>query len=384
MELNSCFPEAGSSTLSPVASEMAESKQRSRVLRNAKSGRGAPIMKALVKAEARPGLWLQDIPEPSIGINDVLIKVHKTGICGTDLHIWQWDAWARKTIPVPMAVGHEFVGEIVAVGSNVNDFHAGQIVSGEGHVVCGRCRNCLAGRRHLCAHTLGVGVNRPGAFAEYLSLPMTNVWVHAPDVDRDVAAIFDPFGNAVHTALSFDVLGEDVLVTGAGPIGIMGAAIARHAGARHVVITDVNPYRLDLARQLGVTLAVDPREKPLAQVQKELGMKEGFDVGLEMSGSPQAFRDLVANMAHGGKIALLGIPSAPPEIDWNAVIFNMLTIQGIYGREMYETWYKMTVMLESGLDIRPVITHRFPVREFEEAFAVALSGRSGKVILDWA
>lgn len=340
-------------------------------------------MKALVKAEARPGLRLQDIPEPAIGINDVLIKVHKTGICGTDLHIWQWDAWAQRTIPVPMAVGHEFVGEIVAVGSNVNDFHPGQIVSGEGHVVCGRCRNCLAGRRHLCAHTLGVGVNRPGAFAEYLSLPMTNVWVHAPGVDRDVAAIFDPFGNAVHTALSFDVLGEDVLVTGAGPIGIMGAAVARHAGARHIVITDVNPHRLELARQLGVTLAVDPCEKPLAQVQKELGMKEGFDVGLEMSGSPQAFRDLVANMAHGGKIALLGIPSAPPEIDWNAVIFNMLTIQGIYGREMYETWYKMTVMLESGLDLRPVITHRYPVGEFEKAFEVALSGRSGKVILDW-
>jgi threonine 3-dehydrogenase len=340
-------------------------------------------MKALVKAEARPGLWLQDIPEPAVGINDVLVKAHKTGICGTDLHIWKWDAWAQKTIPVPMAVGHEFVGEIVAVGANVSDFHAGQIVSGEGHVVCGRCRNCLAGRRHLCAHTLGVGVNRPGAFAEYLSLPMTNVWVHAPGVDRDVAAIFDPFGNAVHTALSFDVLGEDVLVTGAGPIGIMGAAIARHAGARHVVITDVNPYRLELARQLGVTLAVDPREKPLAQVQKELGMKEGFDVGLEMSGNPQAFRDLVANMAHGGKIALLGIPAEPLAIDWNAVIFNMLTIKGIYGREMYETWYKMTVMLESGLDIRPVITHRYHVGEYEKAFEVALSGRSGKVVLDW-
>ena len=340
-------------------------------------------MKALVKAQAEPGLWLQDIPKPGIGINDVLIRVHKTGICGTDLHIWKWDAWAQKTIPVPMAVGHEFVGEIVEVGSNVHDFFPGQIVSGEGHVVCGRCRNCLAGRRHLCADTQGVGVNRPGAFAEYLSLPMTNVWVHSPDVDRDVASIFDPFGNAVHTALSFDLLGEDVLVTGAGPIGIMGAAIAKHAGARHVVITDVNPWRLALAEKIGVTRAVNAREKSLRDVQQELGMKEGFDVGLEMSGNPHAFRDLIANMAHGGKIALLGIPSEPMAIDWNAVIFNMLTIKGIYGREMYETWYKMTVMLESGLNIQPIITHRFHYTEYRKAFEVALSGESGKVILDW-
>ncbi len=340
-------------------------------------------MKALVKAQAEPGLWLQDIPKPGIGINDVLIRVHKTGICGTDLHIWKWDAWAQKTIPVPMAVGHEFVGEIVEVGSNVHDFFPGQIVSGEGHVVCGRCRNCLAGRRHLCADTKGVGVNRPGAFAEYLSLPMTNVWVHSPDVDRDVASIFDPFGNAVHTALSFDLLGEDVLVTGAGPIGIMGAAIAKHAGARYVVITDVNPWRLALAEKIGVTRAVNAREKSLRDVQKELGMKEGFDVGLEMSGNPHAFRDLIANMAHGGKIALLGIPSEPMAIDWNAVIFNMLTIKGIYGREMYETWYKMTVMLESGLNIQPIITHRFHYTEYRKAFEVALSGESGKVILDW-
>lgn len=340
-------------------------------------------MKALVKAQSQPGLWLQDIPKPGIGINDVLIRIHKTGICGTDLHIWKWDAWAQKTIPVPMAVGHEFVGEIVEVGSNVHDFFPGQIVSGEGHVVCGRCRNCLAGRRHLCADTKGVGVNRPGAFAEYLSLPMTNVWVHAPDVDPEVASIFDPFGNAVHTALSFDLLGEDVLVTGAGPIGIMGAAIAKHAGARYVVITDVNPWRLALAEKLGVTRAVNVREKTLQQVQKELGMKEGFDVGLEMSGNPHAFRDLIANMAHGGKIALLGIPTEPMAIDWNAVIFNMLTIKGIYGREMYETWYKMTVMLQSGLNIKPVITHRFHYTEYQKAFEVALSGESGKVVLDW-
>ena len=340
-------------------------------------------MKALVKAKSEPGLWLQDIPEPEIGINDVLIKVHKTGICGPDLHIWQWDAWAQKTIPVPMAVGHEFVGEIVEVGANVHDFFPGQIVSGEGHVVCGRCRNCLAGRRHLCADTKGVGVNRPGAFAEYLALPMTNVWVHSPDVDRDVASIFDPFGNAVHTALSFDLLGEDVLVTGAGPIGIMGAAIAKHAGARFVVITDVNPWRLELARKVGVTRAVNVKEQSLRDVQKELGMKEGFDVGLEMSGNPAAFREMIGAMAHGGKIALLGIPAEPMAIDWNAVIFNMLTIKGIYGREMYETWYKMTVMLQTGLDIRPVITHRFGYRDFQEGFAAALSGHSGKVILDW-
>ena len=341
-------------------------------------------MKALVKRKSEVGLWLEDVPVPTIGINDVLIRVRKTGICGTDLHIWKWDAWARKTIPVPMVVGHEFVGEIVEVGSNVNDFHPGQIVSGEGHVVCGRCRNCLAGRRHLCADTQGVGVNRPGAFAEYISLPMTNVWVQPDDIDLDVASIFDPFGNAVHTALSFPVLGEDVLVTGAGPIGIMGAAVAKHAGARYVVITDVNPWRLDLARKMGVTLAVNPREQSLADVRKQLGMQEGFDVGLEMSGNAIAFQDMLSNMAHGGKIAMLGIPPEPIAIDWNTVIFNMLTIKGIYGREMYETWYKMTVLLQGGLDILPIITHRYHHTEFEEAFAVMLSGESGKVVLDWS
>ncbi|ADV61738.1 L-threonine 3-dehydrogenase [Isosphaera pallida ATCC 43644] len=340
-------------------------------------------MKALVKKEDRPGLWMMEVPEPEIGINDVLIKVDRTGICGTDIHIYKWDDWARRTIPYPMVVGHEFVGEVVAVGSNVNDFRPGDVVSGEGHVVCGRCRNCLAGRRHLCAHTQGVGVNRPGAFAEYVALPMSNVWLHAPGIDRDVAAIFDPFGNAVHTALSFDVLGEDVLITGAGPIGIMAAAVVRHAGARHVVITDVNPHRLELARRMGVTLALDVRTESIAQAQKRLGMQEGFDVGLEMSGNPQAFRDLLANMCHGGKVALLGIPATEIAIDWNLVVFNMLTIKGIYGREMYETWYKMTVMLQSGLNIKPVITHHFPADEYERGFQTMLSGQSGKIILHW-
>jgi threonine 3-dehydrogenase len=339
-------------------------------------------MKALVKSKSERGLWLEDVPPPKIGMNDVLIHVGRTGICGTDLHIYKWDDWARKTIPVPMVVGHEFVGEIVEVGSNVKDFFSGQVVSGEGHVVCGHCRNCLAGRRHLCADTKSVGVNRPGAFAEYLALPMTNVWVHA-GIDRDIAAIFDPFGNAVHTALSFDVLGEDVLITGAGPIGIMTAAVVRHAGARYVVITDVNEYRLELARKMGVTLAVNAREKNLRDVQKQLGMKEGFDVGLEMSGNPAAFRDMIDNLCHGGKIAMLGIPSEPIAIDWNKVVFNMLTIKGIYGREMYETWYKMTVMLQSGLDISPVITHRLHYTDFEKGFAVMESGQSGKVILNW-
>ncbi|HTV43089.1 MAG TPA: L-threonine 3-dehydrogenase [Candidatus Sulfotelmatobacter sp.] len=339
-------------------------------------------MKALVKSKSQRGLWLEDVPMPAIGINDVLIRVDRTGVCGTDLHIYKWDEWAQKTIPVPMVVGHEFVGEIVEVGSNVKDFFPGQIVSGEGHVVCGHCRNCLAGRRHLCADTKGVGVNRPGAFAEYLALPMTNVWVHN-GIDPDIAAIFDPFGNAVHTALSFDVLGEDVLITGAGPIGIMAAAIVRHAGARFVVITDVNEHRLDLARKMKVTLAVNPAKKILKEVQKELGMKEGFDVGLEMSGNLNAFRDLIDNMCHGGKIALLGIPSGQFAIDWNKVVFNMLTIKGIYGREMYETWYKMTVMLQSGLDIAPVITHRLHYAEFEKGFAAMERGESGKVILNW-
>ena len=340
-------------------------------------------MKALVKSKSEPGLWLEEIDVPRIGINDVLIRVLRTGICGTDIHIYQWDDWARQTIPVPMAVGHEFVGRIVEVGANVADFFPGDLVSGEGHVTCGRCRNCLAGRRHLCASTHGVGVNRPGAFAEYIALPMTNIWRHNPSVPLDVAAIFDPFGNAVHTALTFPVLGEDVLVTGAGPIGIMGAAVARHAGARFTVITDVNPYRLELARKLGVTLAVDARETPLPQVQKQLGMTEGFDVGLEMSGNPAAFRDMLSNMSHGARIAMLGIPSQEMSIDWRTVIFNMLTIRGIYGRKMYETWYKMTVMLQSGLDITPVITHRFPFTEFQQGFDVMASGRSGKVILNW-
>jgi len=341
-------------------------------------------MKALVKRSKEPGLWLEEVPEPAIGINDVLIKVRRAGICGTDLHIYNWDEWAQRTIPVPMVIGHEFVGEIVDTGSNVNDFHRGDIVTGEGHVVCGRCRNCLAGRRHLCAHTMGVGVNRAGAFADYIAVPMTNIWRHQENVDLDVAAIFDPFGNAVHTALSFPVLGEDVLITGAGPIGIMAAAVVRHAAARHVVITDVNPYRLDLARKMGVTRAVNTAETPLAAVQKELGMKEGFDVGLEMSGNAAAFREMLANMSHGAKIAMLGIPAKDMTIDWNLVVFNLLTIKGIYGREMYETWYKMTVMVESGLDIRPVITHRFPYQRFEEAFEVVRSGCSGKVILQWA
>ena len=347
------------------------------------TGKAGTAMKALVKKEATSGLWLKDIPEPEYGINDVLIKVHRSGICGTDVHIYKWDAWAQKTIPVPMAVGHEFVGEVIEVGSNVTDFHPGEIVSGEGHVVCGLCRNCLAGRRHLCAHTVGVGVNRPGAFAEYIALPMTNVWHHAPEVDWDIASIFDPFGNAVHTALSFPVLGEDVLITGAGPIGLMAAAVVRHAGARYVVITDVNPWRLKLAQKLGVTRAVNVKETTLADVQKELGMHEGFDVGLEMSGNAAAFRDMLRNMCHGGKIAMLGIPEDEMAIHWNTVVFNMLTIKGIYGREMYETWYKMTVMLQSGLDISPVITHRMHYTEFEKGFEAMLSGESGKVILNW-
>ncbi len=341
-------------------------------------------MKALVKAEAAPGLRLSDVPEPEIGINDVLIRVERASICGTDLHIYNWDEWARKTIPVPMVIGHEFVGRIERAGANVSDFFPGQLVSGEGHVVCGRCRNCLAGRRHLCAHTSGVGVNRPGAFAERIALPMTNIWHHDESIDPEVACIFDPFGNAVHAALSFPVLGEDVLITGAGPIGIMAAAVVRHAGARYVVITDVNPYRLELARQIGADLALDVRSEPLAAAQKKLGMKEGFDVGLEMSGNPAALRDMLANMAHGGRIALLGIPSGGDmAIDWNTVIFNGLTIQGVYGREMYETWYQMTVMLQSGLDISSVITHRLPYYEYEQGFALVASGQSGKVILNW-
>jgi threonine 3-dehydrogenase len=341
-------------------------------------------MKALVKKNAETGLWLEDVPLPEYGINDVLIRVLRTAICGTDLHIYNWDSWAQKTIPVPMVVGHEFVGEIVEVGSNVIDFHTGQIVSGEGHVVCGRCRNCHAGRRHLCSQTSGIGVNRPGAFAEYLALPMSNVWEHRAGIDLDVAALFDPFGNAVHTALQFDLLGEDVLITGAGPIGAMAAAICRHAGARHIVITDINPKRLALASTLGATRVVDVRTESLTTVQQELGMSEGFDVGLEMSGNGQAFRDLLNNMCHGGKVALLGIPSEEVAIDWNTVIFNMLTIKGIYGREMYETWYKMSVLIESGLDISPVITHRLDYTDFQQGFDAMNSGEGSKVILTWS
>jgi len=340
-------------------------------------------VKALVKSKCAPGLWLEEVEKPSVGINDVLIQVLRTGICGTDVHIYQWDDWAQKTIPVPMVIGHEFVGRVVEVGSNVADFLLGEIVSGEGHVVCGRCRNCLAGRRQMCAHTLGVGVNRPGAFAEYIALPMSNIWRHHESISLDIAAIFDPFGNAVHTALAFPVLGEDVLITGAGPIGIMAAAVVRHAGARYTVITDVNPYRIELARRMGVTMAIDARTTRLRDVQTQLGMTEGFDVGLEMSGNQSAFRDMLANLSHGAKVAMLGIPSGEMSIDWRTVVFNMLTIRGIYGREMYETWYKMTVMLQSGLDIAPVITHRFGYQEFEQAFAVMASGNSGKVILSW-
>ena len=340
-------------------------------------------MQALVKREAGPGLWLEEVPKPEIPSHHVLIKVRRMGICGTDLHIYNWDDWASKTVPVPLVVGHEFVGEIVEVGKDVQDFSVGEIVSGEGHVVCGHCRNCMAGRRHLCNDTAGIGVTRPGSFAEYISLPQTNVWEHKSDIDEEVAAIFDPYGNATHSALSFPVLGEDVLITGAGPIGIMSAAIVKYAGARHVVITDVNSYRLELARKMGVTRAGNVVEQSLADAQKELGMDEGFDVGLEMSGNPDAFNDMLTNMCHGGKIAMLGIPEKEMAIDWNTVVFNMLTIKGIYGREMYETWYKMTVMLQGGLDIKPVITHRYKFADYEAAFETALSGESGKVLLEW-
>jgi threonine 3-dehydrogenase len=340
-------------------------------------------MLALVKTSAGPGLELREVPAPEMGINDVRIRVHKTGICGTDLHIESWDPWAARTIKPPLIVGHEFVGEIVEVGSNVSDFHPGDIVSGEGHVVCGRCRHCLAGRRNLCANSIGLGVGRDGAFAEEVVLPMTNVWHHWPGVDEEVAAIFDPFGNAVHTALAFPVLGEDVLVVGAGPIGLMATAVVRHAGARHVVVSEPNAFRRDLAKAMGASVVVDPRERSLTDVQADLGMVEGFDVALEMSGNPAALRDAIANMAHGGGIAILGIPSEEVSLDFNPIIFKMLTLRGIYGREMYETWYKMTVMLQSGLDIRPAITHRFSFRDHEAAFAATRSGDSGKVIMDW-
>ncbi|GFO58841.1 L-threonine 3-dehydrogenase [Geomonas silvestris] len=340
-------------------------------------------MRALVKKYPKPGLWLDEVPVPEVGINDVLIKVHKTAICGTDLHIWDWNAWAQKTIPVPMVVGHEFVGTVAAIGSNVYDLNIGDVVSGEGHIVCGRCRNCLAGRRHLCKDTTGIGVNRTGAFAEYICIPVTNVWHADPSIPMEVLSIFDPFGNATHTTLAFPVLGEDVLITGAGPIGIMATAIARHAGARYIVTTDLNPYRLDLAKKMGATVALNVKERSLADVRKELGMKEGFDVGLEMSGNGAAFKEMLANMCHGGKIAMLGIPDQELAIDWNQVIFNMLTVKGIYGREMYETWYLMQSLIKIGLDLTPVITHRMHYTEFEKGFEAMASGNSGKVILNW-
>ena len=341
-------------------------------------------MKALVKKEPARGLSLEEVPVPQVGEFDVLIRILRSSVCGTDVHIYEWDAWAQRTIPTPMPIGHEFVGIIESVGSHVRDFHPGMIVTGEGHLVCGRCRNCLAGRRHLCNKTSGVGVNRPGAFAEFLSIPETNVWAADPKIPLEVLSCFDPLGNAVHTTLSFDVLGEDVLITGAGPIGIMAVAIAKHAGARYVVITDINPYRLALAEKMGATVALNVRKGTLKEVMAHLGMKEGFDVGLEMSGSDKALNDMLATMCHGGKIALLGIQSKQAAIDWDLVVFNGLTIKGIYGREMYETWYKMTTMIQSGLDISPVITHQFPYTEFEEAFALMRSGQSGKIILNWA
>ncbi len=341
-------------------------------------------MHAIVKQEAGPGLALAEVPVPEMGINDVMIRVHKAAICGTDLHIYHWDAWAAQTISAPMVIGHEFAGTVAAVGSNVHDFHVGDVVSGEGHLVCGHCRNCLAGRRHLCPNTSGIGVNRDGAFAEYLVIPVTNVWYADQNLPMELLSIFDPFGNATHTALTFDVLGEDVLITGAGPIGIMATAIAKHAGARYVIVTDLNDYRLDLARRMGATVTVHAgRGETVADAQKQLGMKEGVDVGLEMSGAAAALQEMLANMCHGGKIAMLGIPEPGTEIDWNTVVFNSITLQGIYGRELYETWYKMQVMLQSGLDIAPVITHRFPYAEFEKGFDVMDSGQSGKVILEW-
>ena len=338
-------------------------------------------MRALVKARPEPGLWMETVPVPEPGPTDVLIRVRRSAICGTDVHIWNWDEWASRNVPVPMVVGHEFMGEVADAGSAAVRYARGQRVSAEGHITCGTCRNCRAGRGHLCRNTKGIGVQRPGAFAEYVAVPEGNVVPIPDEVPDEVAAIFDPFGNAVHTALSFDLVGEDVLVTGAGPIGIMGAMVARRAGARKVVITDINPVRLELARKLGIEHVIDVRAERLRDVMPRIGMTEGFDVGLEMSGNPSAFRDLVANMSHGGRIALLGIPSEPIAIDWNTVIFSMLTIKGIYGREMYETWYMMTVMLQSGLDISPVITHRFDFEDFEKGFEAMRSGNSGKVIL---
>jgi threonine 3-dehydrogenase len=341
-------------------------------------------MKALVKARAEPGLWLEDVPVPAVGRDDVLIRVLRTGVCGTDLHIYEWDGWAQANVPVPLVIGHEFVGEVVEAGSDVRELQPGDLVSGEGHLVCGRCRNCMAGRRVQCAHTKGVGVNYPGAFAEYIALPATNAWRHPPDIDLDVAAIFDPFGNAVHTVLTFPVLGEDVLITGAGPIGLMAAIVARHAGARHIVISDVSEYRLQLAERIGVTLAANVNETTLTDVMAKLGMREGFDIGFEMSGKPTALREMLSSMTHGGKIAMLGLPTDDFGIDWAHLVTNMITIKGIYGRQMFETWYEMSVLIQSGLDISPVITHRFDAADFEKAFATVRSGRCGKVVLNWA
>jgi threonine 3-dehydrogenase len=340
-------------------------------------------MKALVKRLAEPGLWLEEVPEPEVGVNDVLIRIRNSSICGTDLHIYEWDAWARKHVTVPLVIGHEFAGTVERVGELVNDFFPGDVVSGEGHLVCGHCRNCLAGRRHLCAHTSSVGVNRPGCFAELLCIPVANVWHADPRIPLEVLSCFDPLGNATHSALSFDVLGEDVLITGAGPIGIMAAAIVRHAGARFVVVSDPNPYRLQLARRMGATLTVQVPGQSIGETQKQLGMKEGFDVGLEMSGSPEALNEMLRNMCHGGKVALLGILPAGTGVDWDLVIFNGLTLKGIYGREMYETWYKMTMLIQTGLDITPIITHRLHYTEFEKGFEVMRSGLAGKVVLDW-
>ncbi|MFG2138190.1 L-threonine 3-dehydrogenase [Streptomyces sp. NPDC048650] len=340
-------------------------------------------MKALVKQKAEPGLWLTDVPEPAVGAGDVLIKVLRTGICGTDLHIRSWDGWAQQTISTPLTVGHEFVGEVVGTGRDVADIKAGDLVSGEGHLVCGKCRNCLAGRRHLCRATVGLGVGRDGAFAEYVALPAANVWVHRVPVDLDIAAVFDPFGNAVHTALSFPLVGEDVLITGAGPIGIMAAAVARHAGARNVVITDVSEPRLELARKVGVSLALNVSDASIADGQRELGLREGFDIGLEMSGRPEALRGMIDNMTHGGRIAVLGLPAQEFPVDWSRIVTSMITIKGIYGREMFETWYAMSVLLEGGLDLAPVITGRYPYQDFDAAFDDAASGLSGKIILDW-
>jgi len=341
-------------------------------------------MRALVKAKAQEGIWLQDMPKPKIGHNDLLVQVKKTAICGTDIHIYNWDEWAKKTIPVPMTVGHEFVGVVAEIGSEVQGFKVGERVSGEGHITCGHCRNCRAGKRHLCRNTVGVGVNRPGCFAEYLSIPAVNAFPLPDDISDDVAAFLDPLGNATHTALSFDLVGEDVLITGAGPIGCMAVAIAKHAGARHVVITDVNDYRLQLAHTLGATRTVNVQNQKLQGVMEDLNMKEGFDVGLEMSGVPQAFRQMIDAMNHGGKIALLGILPPDAAIEWNKVIFKGLFLKGIYGREMFETWYKMVSMLQSGLDITPVLTHHYKVKDFQEGFDVMRSGKSGKVVLDWS